>query len=102
MKTAALCREKNKGSKKMERNQNGYPTMPRCDGGEMRRMGCGNGCQNGCPSQSRCENMPLDSMPVGYAYVPTQKFRMLYNEENALKHGTLFEELYLPMEVYAK
>ncbi len=82
--------------------------MPRSDGDQMRRMGCqngyGNGCTNGCGcgSQRGCENMPLDSMPVGYAYVPTQRFRMLYNEENALKHGTLFEELYLPMEVYAK
>ena len=78
----------------MERNQNGYPTSPRYECGDTRRMGCGE--QNGCG------NMPLDSMPVGYAYVPMQKFRMLYNEENALKHGTLFEELYLPMEVYAK
>ena len=90
----------------MERNQNGYPTMPRSDGDQMRRMGCQNGCgggyTNGCGSQRDCENMPLDSMPVGYAYGPMQKFRMLYNEENALKHGTLFEELYLPMEVYAK
>jgi hypothetical protein len=44
----------------------------------------------------------IDSLPIGYAYVPRQKFRMLYNEEQALSHGTLFEELYLPVEVYAK
>ena len=77
----------------MERNQNGYPTTPqpspegnsdtrtRCDGGRLCSM---------------------EGMAIGYAYVPQQKFRMLYSAENALSHGTLFEELYLPFGVYGK
>ena len=81
----------------MERNQNGYPTMPKCGKAEAPR-----------PDVNMPENRAvspctaIDSLPIGYAYVPRQKFRMLYNEEQALSHGTLFEELYLPVEVYAK
>lgn len=46
-------------------------------------------CDNAC----KC----LDDYPLGMAYVPWQKFRDLYcNEHEALKHGTIFKELYLP------
>ena len=82
----------------MERNQNGYPTSPRCD--------CERKPQHGDTSSERVSEMSaceaLDSMPIAYCYVPRQKFRMLYNEADALSHGTLFEELYIPTEVYAK
>ena len=77
----------------MERNQNGYPVTP----GEVQRNG-----QYGCDNGHGEKGVPLDDMPIGYAYVPMQKFRMLFSAENALSHGTLFEELYLPTEVYAK
>lgn len=46
------------------------------------------------------ENSTLHGLPLAYAYVPIQRWRMLYSPEDALAHGTLFEELYKPMEVY--
>ena len=80
--------------------------------------GCGNGCggcgnngsggNNGnvggvtgnhsCGGNGSC----LDNMPLAYVYAPDQMFRMLYTANDALKHGTLFEELYKPMEVYGR
>ena len=65
----------------MERNDNGYPTRT----------------VDECPEG---EEATLHGMPLGYAYVPIQHFRMTYTPEEALKHGTLFEELYLPLGVY--
>ncbi|MBO7196363.1 MAG: spore coat associated protein CotJA [Clostridia bacterium] len=41
-------------------------------------------------------------MLLAYVYAPDQRFRMLYSANDALKHGTLFEELYKPMEVYGR
>lgn len=35
---------------------------------------------------------------LGMVYSPYQCWRMLYTAEDALKHGTLFEELYKPLE----
>ena len=64
----------------MERNRNGYPER-----------------QGGCEVS---EAMTLGDKPLAYAYVPIQRWRMLYNHEDALAHGTLFEELFKPMEVY--
>jgi len=39
---------------------------------------------------------------VGYACVPIQKFGSVYSYEDALKYGTLFPELNLPLGVYGK
>ncbi len=50
-----------------------------------------------CPESAEAT---LHGMPLGYAYVPIQHFRMMFTPEDALKHGTLFEELYLPLGVY--
>lgn len=74
-------------------------------------MGGGNGNNNGgtggsvggvtnhtCGGRGDC----LDYMPLAYAYAPDQAFRMLYTANDALNHGTLFEELYKPMEVYGR
>ena len=71
--------------------------------------GCGNGNsdngsvggveQGGCPCGG---NTPVDSLTLSYLYSPSQKFCMLYSAEDALKHGTLFEQLYKPMEVYGR
>ena len=44
----------------------------------------------------------LSSMPIAYLYSPNQHFQMLYSAPEALRHGTLFEELYKPMEVYGR
>ena len=65
----------------MERNENGMPrvTSP-CD-----------------PAAD-----PLDSLLLGYSYTPIQRWRMMYRPEEALSRGTLFEELYKPMEVYGR
>ena len=95
----------------MDKNENGYPIV-----GERARdngNGCnmGNGCGNGCNMGGGCGNSandgcggnsPIDSYPLAYVYAPNQNFRLLYSAEEALKHGTLFEELYKPMEVYGR
>ena len=66
----------------MERNENGIPTPVTADR-----------CQENAEAT-------LHDKPLAYAYVPIQRWRMLYSVEDALGHGTLFEELYKPMEVY--
>lgn len=38
----------------------------------------------------------LDDLPLTMAYVPMQKLKEKYNEEVALKNGTLFPELDKP------
>lgn len=93
----------------MDKNENGYP--------EVRRGSNGGGCPrsevrestqklnenvttvgNGGCGGSGC----VDALSLAYVYAPNQNFRMLYSAEAALKHGTLFEELYKPMEVYGR
>ena len=97
----------------MDKNENGYP-MPEPQGGTVGGVtggnGCGCGCNNGgngnvggvtnhnCGGRGDC----LDDMPLAYVYAPDQRFRMLYSANDALSHGTLFEELYKPMEVYGR
>ena len=53
---------------------------------------------SGCGGRGDC----LDSKPLSYVYAPDQQFRLLYSAKDALTHGTLFEELYKPMEVYGR
>ena len=103
----------------MDKNENGYP-MPDGQGGTVGGVtdgcpntggcngGCGNNGTNGgnvggatnhtCGGRGDC----LDNMPLAYVYAPDQKFRMLYSANDALAHGTLFEELYKPKEVYGR
>ena len=69
----------------MERNSKGMPEMPPVN-------------NNGVCQES--EEATLFDMPLAYAYVPIQRWRMLYEPERALVRGTLFEELDKPMEVY--
>ena len=68
----------------MERNMKGVPTE-RLDMSEN------------CPES---ESATLSDKPLGYAYVPIQRWRMLYTPEQGLGRGTIFEELDMPMEVY--
>lgn len=63
----------------MDKNQNGMPILP----GEE-------GCQMSV--------WPGEGVQLAMVYAPKQAFRMLYSEADALKHGTLFEELYKPLE----
>ena len=108
----------------MDKNENGYPT-PDNPGGMVGGVtggnggcpggcnGMGGGCGNGgtgngnvggvgtnhlCGGRGDC----LDNMPLAYVYAPDQRFRMLYSADDALAHGTLFEELYKPKEVYGR
>ena len=99
----------------MDRNENGYPggTVGGVTDGEMNGCGCQNGNNNGnngnvggitagnnhtCGGSGNC----LDEMKLAYVYAPNQVFRMLYSANDAMKHGTLFEELDKPMEVYGR
>ncbi len=103
----------------MDRNENGYPNVGGIGGivgGVTGGNGCGmNGCGCGCGGNNggnvggvtggnnhACggDGTDLDLKPLGYVCSPNQKFRMLYSAKDALKHGTLFEELYKPKEVY--
>ena len=68
------------GKRIMEKNENGYPRQ-----------------REACPES---DEATLFDKPLGYAYVPIQRWRMMYGTNDALSHGTLFEELYKPMEVY--
>ena len=68
----------------MERNMKGIPTE-RWDVTES------------CPES---ESATLSDKPLGYAYVPIQRWRMLYTPEHGLGRGTIFEELDMPTEVY--
>ena len=62
----------------------------------------------GMPEQTQSANEPcpendaatLHDKPLAYAYVPIQRWRMLYTPEAGIKRGTIFEELDMPMEVY--
>ena len=68
----------------MERNMKGIPE----EKPEMR---------DECPVS---DSATLGDKPLGYAYVPIQRWRMLYTPEKGLMRGTVFEELDMPMEVY--
>ena len=103
----------------MAKNENGYPivkarqTSPCASEGivggvienEMNGCGCdmrdesidnNSMTHNDCGGTGNC----LDSMSLAYVYAPNQHFRLLYSAKDALSHGTLFEELYKPREVY--
>ena len=92
----------------MDKNENGYPSGSLgglTDNNGDNRSGCGfcqNGDQNGTNHNCGGDGSCLDNRNLAYAYAPDQKFRMLYSAADALKHGTLFEELYKPMEVYGR
>ncbi len=59
--------------------------------------------ENKCADARKCDTgaaMLSDSLPLAYAYVPWQKWRLLYSPREALANGTLFEELNKPIGVY--
>lgn len=63
----------------MDKNQNGMPIIPG---------------QGECPAPT----CPCEGVQLAMVYAPKQAFRKLYSEADALKHGTLFEELFKPLE----
>ena len=99
----------------MEKNENGYPmagkgitmnqsTPTPSDTGKNSTAPSPNGTGNGrirggdCGESANC----VDNLPLAYVYAPNQRFCMLYSAEDALSHGTLFEALYKPKEVYGR
>lgn len=68
----------------MERNAKGMPD-------DARNM------TEPCPEN---DDATLHDKPLAYAYVPIQRWRMLYTPDAGLKRGTIFEELDMPTEVY--
>ena len=68
----------------MERNVKGVPEE---------RMTVSGSCNEN-------ESATLGDKPLAYAYVPIQRWRMLYEPDKGLVRGTIFEELDMPMEVY--
>lgn len=64
----------------------------------------GNGNVGGVTGNHNCGGTGncLDNMTLAYVYAPDQMFRLLYSANDALRHGTLFEELYKPKEVYGR
>lgn len=93
----------------MEKNENGYPVAPRATEEnrpaekDMRRAAPQNDIEQS-PRKRPCGEgaSELDSMPLAYVYAPNQRFCMLYSASDALDRGTLFEQLYKPMEVYGR
>ena len=105
----------------MERNENGIPRTSQNATGRnaaadffkeqnlntAQNGGCRNlnseGDKNGAQMHQNLDtgmDICSDSLPLAYAYVPWQKWRLLYTPENALANGTLFEELNKPLGVY--
>ncbi|MBQ8320921.1 MAG: spore coat associated protein CotJA [Clostridia bacterium] len=103
----------------MRKNENGYPTdrcaqmaaagfaptfnnsAPVTPGGNGNSNG--NGGTVGGVTEGGCGcggGSCVDNFKPAYLYAPSQKFCMLYSAPDALAHGTLFEQLYKPMEVY--
>ena len=111
----------------MKKNENGYPCFnPAPTGRDVNMQGNNSGVPNdsgenrnqnevnrtqrpreGCSRNGMNVQSPngypafeCDEVPLAYVYAPTQKFCMLYTAQQALSHGTLFENLYKPMGVY--
>ncbi|MBQ9780587.1 MAG: spore coat associated protein CotJA [Clostridia bacterium] len=58
------------------------------------------GCNHACPWASNCsDGWGLANHPLAMVYSPCQGFHSLYDPDTALKRGTLFTELDLPLEV---
>lgn len=51
------------------------------------------------PQKESCMGPCLDSLPLGMAYVPLQKFENLYSAEEGLHAGTIFKDLNYPFIV---
>ena len=52
------------------------------------------------PCADPVQNSNTIRMSYGYCYVPIQSFGKLFCTEEALKAGTLFKELYIPITEY--
>lgn len=73
----------------MEKNENGYSDFNFSD---RSRLNC-----RGEKSAEMSEGSECSKRSLAMVYSPYQCFRMTYSPEDALMHGTLFEELYKPL-----
>ena len=86
----------------MDRNETGIP-RGRVNTDSVRRDCTGNLVGSGSCGPERVEGVCtdcLDTKPLAYSYNPIQRWQMLYKIDDALGHGTLFEELDKPLGVY--
>ena len=96
----------------MEKNENGYSeyffgnrSIERrssngsgCAGRDTRRNdGIGNGAGMGTETDDGT-SCPMNTRQLAMVYSPYQHWRMLYSPDEALDHGTMFMELYKPLE----
>ena len=91
----------------MERNENGL----RVRGGQSspeRDYACpGTGelwqgdstVRDGCSDNSSCA-LGCSDKQLAMVYAPNQCWRMIFSPEDAMRHGTMFRELYKPLEGY--
>ena len=86
--------DKNKGKGNMEKNENGFSDFNFSRGGRLNCRGEMNTDQNG---GSNGNGIHGEAPSLAMVYCPSQEFRMMYSHGEALKHGTLFEELYKPL-----
>ncbi len=85
----------------MLNNENGYPKIDRTSVLPASAVKCNSETAPDSGGMTYGEaSARLKGAPLAYVYSPDQEFRLLYSVPEALKHGTLFEELYKPMEVY--
>jgi len=64
---------------------------------DMEDMNCENKHNDNHNHNENCNmNSCIDNMPLAMAYVPMQKWKNVYNNDVALKRGTIFPELDLP------
>ena len=90
----------------MEKNENGIPRMSGDGRGAMPNGVAGDSTRGTVERQGAGEcnglggRLPEGYVNLAYVYAPIQKFCMLYSAKDALDHGTLFEGLYKPREVY--
>jgi len=92
---------RNRGALRTPTNLNGQ----RSENGDRVRQkeGCSRGSDVTEIQGKNGENkVECDDIPLAYVYAPEQKFCMLYSASEALKHGTLFENLYKPLGVYGR
>lgn len=54
--------------------------------------------RNSYPTQTSCSNKhdPFESFPLAMTYVPMQRFKNVYELDEALQVGTIFPELNKP------
>ena len=65
----------------MEKNEKGYSKLEGLEARDTRLS----------------EAFPAETVQLAMVYSPINRFRALYSPEDALTHGTLFEELYKPL-----